>query len=115
MQKYKAYEYTGDTLIYDPREVDAEIARLKADNQSYREVMNQAQRTTLALEAEANLLKAALRWCLENGATLLSPGGIMSDHGCGCCSCDLKPPPEFAAVIAEAVGSEQTQREGVRG
>lgn len=70
---------------YEVYEVDAEIARLKA---------------------ESDLLKAALRWVFESGAILAvhTVDGVRHPRVVNCGDFDsIEIPPQFAALIAEAV------------
>jgi hypothetical protein len=58
-----------------------------------------------AAEAEIALLRAALRWALDNGAKN-ALDGTLRDDGCGCCSDHLEIPTQFAPLIAEATKQE---------
>lgn len=82
---------TCEMVANDIRGKDAEIARLKDEN---------------------DLLKAALRWALENGATAVFcqtegrkvvTSATAESYG----HCRHDPPSQFAPLIAEAVDSKQ--------
>jgi hypothetical protein len=89
--------------VYSIPEVDAEIARLKAEAEILRETAN-VLRHNNALnqedhEAEAKLLKAALRWAC-------SKIEFADDGEFG----KVEIPPEFAPLIAEAVEIQQEEK-----
>lgn len=102
MQKYRAYEYTGDTLIYDPGEVDRELALHKAEIDRLQMDANGTDwlGSLYAKGLEINLLKAALRWAFNELACAGFDGEGNLISGVDGCVIDI--PPEFAPLIAEA-------------
>lgn len=46
-------------------------------------------------------LKAALKWLLENQVYV--NGDSFIEAGCGCCSCQIVPPPDIEKTIREVL------------
>jgi hypothetical protein len=101
--------------------LEAENQRLKALRDDTLILLSNAARQRDVLDQQSKLLRAALRWCLENGAKQClvwdedADGGTgdsvpgIRNAGCDCCSHKINPPPEFAPLIAEAVEQEQAK------
>jgi hypothetical protein len=91
--------------VYSIPEVDAEIARLNAEAEILRETANVARHNNTLNqedhEAEAKLLKAALRWSM--GAPLMAVEGDTGEIYDAESGFAVEIPPEFAPLIAEAV------------
>lgn len=126
----KAYEYSGDTEIYDQREVDAELARLRAEAKSHfdQALANGAEvgrlRERVAeLESDlahyfentglvpvhqrdeaigrSNLLLEAVRWCVKFGVAI-DNYGIYGHVGISVLD-DLKPPESLKDIFAPLI------------
>lgn len=97
-------DYIDAEPVYLAREVDAQIAQLTAEIAGKEEIIDQRNKICSRYFADISLLKAALRWCLENGASATRARGWFGCPVRG--EMELREcRPDLAAVIAEATKS----------